>query len=223
MNIANTIFSFTILIVFFDNFIAFIIFDGSSVIMTISAASIALSAPNPPIAIPMSASVKTGASFIPSPTNASFPFGDFVFSNSSTFCTLSVGNNSVYTLSIPTSFATLSPTSFLSPVNIIVCFISFFFSSSIVCFASSFILSAIKIYPVYFPFIAIYIIVPILLHFSNSICFSCISFSFPTSTFFSPIFATIPKPDNSSEFIISFSSIGLLYACFIDFEIGWFE
>ena len=51
-------------------FIAVIIFDGSSFISTTSAASMALSEPKPPMAIPTSALAKTGASFIPSPTNA---------------------------------------------------------------------------------------------------------------------------------------------------------
>ena len=93
--IANTMFSLTIRIVFLDNFIALIIFEGWSVIITMSAASIALSAPQPPMAIPMSAIASTGASFIPSPTNANFPFSEHVFSNSSTFSTLPSGNSSV--------------------------------------------------------------------------------------------------------------------------------
>ena len=88
-------FSFTIFIVFFDNLIVSTILDGSSVIKTISAASIALSAPSPPIAIPISAKANTGASFIPSPTKASFPFSDFSFNNSSTFSTLPSGKSSV--------------------------------------------------------------------------------------------------------------------------------
>ena len=54
-----------------------------------------LSAPSPPIAIPISAKAKTGASFIPSPTKTSFPFSDFSFNKSSNFFTFSAGNNSV--------------------------------------------------------------------------------------------------------------------------------
>ena len=53
------------------------ILEGSSVIKTISAASIAASEPKPPIAIPTSARASTGASLIPSPTNTSFPFSLF--------------------------------------------------------------------------------------------------------------------------------------------------
>ena len=191
---------------------ALIIFDGSSVIITISAASIALSDPNPPIAIPISANVSTGASFIPSPTNASFPFSVFVFSNSSTFSTFPSGSNSVYTLSNPISFATYSPTSFLSPVSITVCFMLFFFNSSIVFLASSFILSDINIYPENFWLIAIYRIVPISLHFVYSILFSFISFSFPIKMFLFSTIAKIPCPDISSTLVIFPSSISFPYA-----------
>ena len=57
------------------------IFDGLSSISTTSAASIAASDPRPPIAIPRSALASTGASLIPSPTNARvFPAG-FSFRN----------------------------------------------------------------------------------------------------------------------------------------------
>ena len=47
------------------------IFEGLSSIRTTFAASIAASLPSAPIAIPISARAKTGASFIPSPTKAS--------------------------------------------------------------------------------------------------------------------------------------------------------
>ena len=216
-------FCFTIFIVFLDIFIASFILDGSSVIMAISAASIALSAPSPPIAIPISASASTGASFIPSPTNTSFPFSVFVFINSSTFSTFPSGNSSVYTSSSPSSFPTVSPTSFLSPVSITVFLIPFFFNSCIAIFESSFILSAIRIYPANLLFIATYIIVPISLHFVYSIFFSFISFSFPTNILLSCIFAFTPKPDNSSVLDINFVSISFPYAFFTDNAIGWFE
>ena len=52
----------------YGKFIVYIILEGSSVIIIMSAASIAASDPNPPIAIPISAKARTGASFIPSPT-----------------------------------------------------------------------------------------------------------------------------------------------------------
>ena len=57
--------------------IALEIFSGSSSISTISAASIAASEPRAPMAIPMSALDNTGASLIPSPTNASFSLAVF--------------------------------------------------------------------------------------------------------------------------------------------------
>ena len=95
IDIANIIFCFTIVIVFLEIFIASTTLDGSSVINTTSAASIAASLPSPPIAIPMSEIAKTGASLIPSPIKAKFPFSDLFFINSSTFSTLSLGSNSV--------------------------------------------------------------------------------------------------------------------------------
>ena len=53
---------------------ALAIWSGSSSIRTMSAASMAASLPIAPIAMPMSARVRTGASLMPSPTNASLPF-----------------------------------------------------------------------------------------------------------------------------------------------------
>ena len=74
--------------------IAVAIFDGWSSMSTTSAASIAASLPSPPIAIPISARFKTGASLIPSPTKARVLFSVFVASNCSTYLTLSAGINS---------------------------------------------------------------------------------------------------------------------------------
>ena len=68
-------------------------FDGSSVIRTTSAASTAASLPSPHIAIPMSAIARTGASFIPSPIKASFPFGFFCAFIISSFSAFSWGSN----------------------------------------------------------------------------------------------------------------------------------
>ena len=65
------------------------IFNGSSSINTISAASMAASLPKAPIAIPISALDNTGASLIPSPTKARFSFECFKDNNSSTLFTLS--------------------------------------------------------------------------------------------------------------------------------------
>ncbi len=76
---AKIIFSLAMRIVFLEIEIAKSILDGSSVIITTSEASMAASAPNPPIAIPISANAKTGASLIPSPTKITFPFLTFLF------------------------------------------------------------------------------------------------------------------------------------------------
>ena len=70
--IENIKFSFIILLVFLEISIASIIFFNSSVIITISDASIAEFDPIPPIDIPISALAKTGLSLIPSPTYATF-------------------------------------------------------------------------------------------------------------------------------------------------------
>ena len=69
--------------------IATAICDGRSVIRTASAAATAASEPIPPMAIPRSARARTGASLIPSPTNAIFvPAGRAfsMISRNSTFC-----------------------------------------------------------------------------------------------------------------------------------------
>ena len=86
--IANIMLNFIILFVNFDIFIALGILFKSSLRSTISDASIVASEPIPPIAIPISDNLITGASFIPSPTKAvvkSF-FISFILS------TLSCGN-----------------------------------------------------------------------------------------------------------------------------------
>ena len=91
---AKIIFSLTIVIVFRDIFTASAMLDGSSFISTTSAASMAISEPKPPIAIPISALAITGASFIPSPANAtSLRSGSFI--SCSTFSTLFSGRSSL--------------------------------------------------------------------------------------------------------------------------------
>ena len=91
--IANTMFWIITDIVFAEILDALAILEGSSVIRTTSAASIALSEPIPPIAIPTSERISTGASLIPSPTNATFFLGFLEERISSSFETLSCGNN----------------------------------------------------------------------------------------------------------------------------------
>ncbi len=87
---AITIFCMTICFVAFATSIASTSLDGSSVIRTTSAASMAASEPSPPIAIPTSARARTGASLIPSPTKANLLPGLFLLSKSSTFSTFLV-------------------------------------------------------------------------------------------------------------------------------------
>lgn len=71
--IANAMFSLTIFMVLLAMPIAFGTPSGSSSMSTTSAASIAASLPIAPIAIPISARMRTGASLIPSPTKATLP------------------------------------------------------------------------------------------------------------------------------------------------------
>ena len=145
--IENIKFSFIILLVFLEISIASIIFFNSSVIITISDASIAEFDPIPPIDIPISALAKTGLSLIPSPTYATF-FSVILLSNTfSNSLYLSCGSISDFTSSMFTSFAIRVATSFLSPVSIFV-FIPNSFNCLIVSLASDFISSVNTMPPV---------------------------------------------------------------------------
>ena len=155
-------FSFTILIVFLEILIAVIILEISSSIITISAASIAASKPFLPIAIPISARISEGASFIPSPTKAIKLFGVLFFKAFSIFSTLSVGNILAVYSSTFNVVATLFAIFSLSPVSIeIFDTLQEFFSFLIVFFVFSFISSAITMYPAKLLSIATYTRVPI--------------------------------------------------------------
>ena len=91
---AKIIFCHSILLVFFDTFIASTKAFMSSFIKTTSAASMAASDPMPPMAIPISALANTGASFTPSPTKASLPFLLDAYKSFSTSLTFPNGSNS---------------------------------------------------------------------------------------------------------------------------------
>ena len=117
---ANTTFCFAIASVFLAISISCSSLDGSSVMMTTSAASMAASEPRPPMAIPTSALASTGASLIPSPTNKSLPFSDFAAMSFSTSSTLFSGSSSACTSSKPSALPTRSATALLSPVSITV-------------------------------------------------------------------------------------------------------
>ena len=126
---------------YFDISIASVILVKSSLIKTISLASIALSVPTPPIEIPMSALFKTGASFMPSPTNIVI---SLYLLTRSKFSNLSVGNISYLISSISNLLPISRATSFLSPVNIYV-LIPLLFSFVMTDFASFLIPSSIMI------------------------------------------------------------------------------
>ena len=111
----NTMFCLTMPMHLREMRMALAIWSGSSSIRTMSAASMAASLPIAPIAMPMSARVRTGASLMPSPTNASLPFVLLAASSASVCTTLSPGSSSLRTSSTPSSAATLSATRLLSP------------------------------------------------------------------------------------------------------------
>ena len=115
---AKTIFCRAIASVFRASLMAVATFPSESSMRTTSAASIAASDPRTPIAIPTSALASTGASFMPSPTNASVAPAGFSERNCSTAETLSCGNNSERYSSIPRRDAISAATSSLSPVSI---------------------------------------------------------------------------------------------------------
>ena len=121
------------------------IFTGSSSIRTISAASIAASAPSAPMAIPKSTLESTGASLIPSPTKASFSFFPFDSNIFSTSVTLSAGRSSLFTTSTPISSATDSATFLASPVNITTCLTPAAFKPATAALALGFTTSDIRI------------------------------------------------------------------------------
>ena len=90
---AITMFCITIRFVAFATSMASTSFDGSSVIRTTSAASIAASEPRPPMAMPTSVRARTGASLMPSPTKASLLPCRFCLSSISSFSTFWSGKS----------------------------------------------------------------------------------------------------------------------------------
>jgi hypothetical protein len=70
--------------------------DGWSSMITMSEASMAASEPRPPMATPASARARTGASFIPSPTNIRLPRPDLLLMMFSAQVTLSTGISSAW-------------------------------------------------------------------------------------------------------------------------------
>ena len=191
---------------------AFPIFNGSSSIRTTSAASIAASEPRAPIAIPISALERTGASLIPSPTKASFSFSDLFARSSSTLETLSAGRSSLWTSPIPRSAATDSATFFPSPVSITVLVMPAFFRFSIASLAWGLIMSEIRMWPAYFPSTAIWTTVPTWWHSLYAIPRRFISFALPAATDTPSTFAITPFPPISSMSVTRLRSIGLPYA-----------
>ena len=179
----------------------------SSLIKTTSAASIATSLPTPPIAIPISLLARTGASLIPSPTKATTWSLPINFSNC---VTLSCGNKSLYTWSIPILEAISRATVEWSPVSITVFETCAFFKSWIPGIVDSLITSATTICPKYCFWHAIWTIVPIDWGWLTSIPNSWKYFSFPNSYCFWSITTARPFPAISLKSSILVLSIPLL-------------
>ena len=202
------------------------ILPGSSSIKTMSAASIAASWPIAPIAIPTSARIKTGASLIPSPVKINVLSSSFSRRSCSTLSTLSPGISSAHTVSMPSSFATLSATSFLSPVSITTLSIPHFLIDVIASLTPSLISSAIVIHPLYTPFSATKRTVPTLegcFAPAMDIFLESSSFLFPTNTSFPSFKTLIPIPEISSYPSRWSICTVPLYAALIDAAIGWLE
>ncbi len=186
----------TILLVWSATRIAVPSLDGLSSIITTSAASIAASLPNAPMAIPTSALMITGASLIPSPTKARRflrPLGSFAAS-SSTFLTLSSGSRFAYISLIPTCSATSFAICRLSPVSMTMDSTPRVFSSFIASLASGLISSETMMYPAKTLSTATYTTVRLRSHESWRMFSMCISSSFPAMISFPSIKALTPRP-----------------------------
>ena len=128
---------------------------------------------------------------------------------------MSCGNISALYSSIPTSLATSSATSFLSPVNILV-LIPNFLNFSNVFFILSLILSFNIIAPSTFPSTDKYRAVPLF----SLFVFSSTSSLFPIFIVFPSNSYEIPFPDISLKFFTLLSSISICLYSKIDLAIG---
>ena len=152
------------------------------------------------MAMPTSARASTGASFIPSPTNArTFPAG-LSLSRLSTHETLSAGSRSARYSSMPTCEATYSPTSFLSPVSITVRRTPNVLSSAMADLASSFMTSETMMCPRYSPSEHTWMIVPTFSQGFQAAPASSIILELPTQTRWPLTLARTPLPAISSTF-----------------------
>ena len=199
------------------------IFAGSSSMRTISAASMAASEPRAPMAIPISALESTGASFIPSPTNASFSFSPLAAMSFSTSSTLSPGRSSLLTSSTPSSLPTASATFLASPVSMTTFSTPAALRPLMASFAFGLTTSDMSIYPAYFPSTATWISVPTDAGTAASIFIFFMSLTFPAATSCPSTTADTPCPLISFASDTLLLSISLPYASFRLLLIGWLE
>ncbi len=165
-----------------------------SVIITTSAASMAASDPRPPIATPISALAKAGASFMPSPTNTTLPLEVLFPWAASTMATFWWGRSSACTSSILRAFAASSAALWLSPVSIIVLLTPSALRSLMAAAASSFISSDTTTLPINFPSSAAYTAVPASSTGWKAMPSLSISRVLPARTFLPSITASTPRP-----------------------------
>ena len=170
---------------------------GSSSMRTTSAASMAASEPRAPIATPISALERTGASLIPSPTNARFSFAPFSPRSLSTCATLSAGRSSLCISSRPSSVPTRCAVLAVSPVSITV-FMPPALRPAIASFDVGLTTSDMVIQPAYTPSIATYTAVPSSCSDVTEAPTLFISLTLPAATFFPSTTAFTPWPATSS-------------------------
>ncbi len=165
---------------------AFAMSSGLSFMSTMSAASMAASDPMAPMAMPMSARVSTGASLMPSPTKASLPLPrvsrSVAASSFSTSATLSWGNNSACTSSMPSRAATEAATSVRSPVSMTVFFTPAACKSAMARAAVGLMVSAMTMVPRKAPSAATYSTVPAASVAWKGTAWATMSLPLPTST-----------------------------------------
>ena len=168
------------------------------------------------MAIPTSARVSAGASFIPSPTMATFPCSmSFLITAS-----FPSGSTPATTSSTPACSAIAFAVISLSPVSMTT-WIPIFLSSLTACGVSSFMVSATAIIPIsLLSFVKRTGVLPCAANLSRASLINAsvlsripvINFAFPPATVSAPSFAFSPFPGKISNSVVSLSSISFSFA-----------
>ena len=198
--------------------------DGLSSISTTSAASMAASDPMAPIAMPTSARASTGASFMPSPTNARVASSSRESISPSTWSSLSWGRSSAWNSSIPSSRATTSAVTSRSPVSMTVRRTPCSLSARTACPASGFTSSETCTCPAYAPSTATCTTdPPSVWQVSGTAPTSRIRVALPTATRCPFTVAKTPRPASSVTSLTTQSSSSSGNASLSAAAIGWVE